>query len=238
MCPTTHLDTRIKAPSTSKTAQLLIIVYHHKTLRFSERAVCSRHTWIIWLSTMDLVSNTVWKQKWYAVKTLANHISLPRFYSSPSVYRALAIMIRKSSKLFSTNKRSKILSDTLPVFDLHSKHSLSTCCPWGMISLFKAPPWVPYDTELCSLPAVEGRTCSQAGCLPGYSFWDRVVFRVMPICSWPPYKQKSIWSSSLSIHLYLAWIKREDINSSSQVQDYENKVFQGLKQELPDDTCL
>lgn len=52
----------------------------------------------------------------------ANRMASHRFYSSPGVYRALAVMIIKSSNLLSPNKTSKILSGTLPVFDLKSKH--------------------------------------------------------------------------------------------------------------------
>lgn len=56
-------------------------------------------------------------------------------------------MMIKSSNLLSPNKAGKILSGTLPVFDLNSKHPLSIFCLWGMTNPFKSPPWIPHDTQ-------------------------------------------------------------------------------------------
>lgn len=136
-----------------KVAWLLAALNHHKILILQRRRLfVLGSTWLIWLSATCVVSGVTWKEKCCVVKTFANCFASRRFYSSPAFHAALAVVIIKSSNLYSPNKTSKIHSGTLPAFDRNSKHSLRFCCLPGMTSLLRAPPWVPDDTGLSTWP--------------------------------------------------------------------------------------
>lgn len=122
-----------------KVAWLLVALNHHEIPILQRRMLfVLGSTWLMWLLATCVVNGITWKEKCCVVMTFANCFASRRFYSSPAFHAALAVVIIKSSNLYSSNKTSKIHSSTLPAFDLNSKHSLRFCCLWGMTSLLRA----------------------------------------------------------------------------------------------------